>query len=114
MTEASLKRVAARLVLTLATLVAYWPVLRNDFVVYDDRVYVVENPHVNSGLSRAGLAWAWTATHAANWHPLTWLSHMLDQELYGADARGHHATSLRLASVLMVPGCRNTIRGQEA
>jgi len=96
MNDGSRKRMAAGLVLAAATLVAYWPVLRNDFVVYDDRTYVVENPHVLPGLSRAGFAWAWTSTHASNWHPLTWLSHMLDQELYGLDARGHHATSLAL------------------
>jgi len=106
MTDSSRKRIAAGVVLTVLTLVAYWPVLQNDFVVYDDRTYVVENPHVLQGLSRAGFAWAWTSTHASNWHPLTWLSHMLDQELYGSDARGHHATSLalHLAGTLLLFG----------
>jgi Flp pilus assembly protein TadD len=113
MSESSRKRLAAGLVLAFATLVAYGPVLRNDFVVYDDRTYVLENPHVQAGLSGAGFVWAWTATRASNWHPLTWLSHMLDQELYGSDARGHHATSLalHLASTLLLFGCLERATG---
>jgi Flp pilus assembly protein TadD len=69
---------------------------RNDFVDFDDYVYVVLNPRVNGGLSAEGLTWAFTTTRSLNWHPLTWLSHMLDAELFGLDPRGHHWTSILL------------------
>src|ERR1700719_418737 len=59
-----------------AVFAVYAGVLRNAFVSYDDEVYVVRNAHVRSGLSPGNAAWALTATEAANWHPLTWMSHM--------------------------------------
>ncbi len=72
-------------------------VLQNGFINYDDPLYVTENPHVLGGLSAEGFRWAWTATRASNWHPLTWLSHMLDVELYGVGwPGGHHFSSLLL------------------
>jgi Flp pilus assembly protein TadD len=88
--------------LSLLTLTAYLPALRNGFVNYDDPQYVLENPHVRQGLSVAGLRWALGAEVAANWHPLTLLSHMLDVELFGLNPKGHHLTSvmLHLAAVL--------------
>jgi len=82
--------------LALVVGVAFWPVLGHDFVAVDDERYVTTNPHVRQGLSLAGLGWAWTAFDAANWHPLTWLSHQLDWQLFGADPTGHHLTSLLL------------------
>jgi len=82
--------------LLLLTLVAYATVLRNGFVGWDDMTYVAENPHVLGGLSPAGLAWAFTSREQANWHPLTWLSHMLDVSLFGVAPWGHHLTSLLL------------------
>jgi protein O-mannosyl-transferase len=82
--------------LTLAIFAAYWPVLKYPFVNYDDVDYVTENPHVQQGISLATLVWASTSLRQANWHPLTWLSHALDCDLYGLDARGHHFTSLLL------------------
>ncbi len=84
------------LLLALLVGVAYWPALFYGFVDYDDNVYVFENSHVQSGLSLAGLRWAWTTAHANFWHPVTWLSHMLDCQLYGLKAAGHHLTSLLL------------------
>ncbi len=63
----------------------YSGVTEHDFVDYDDTTYVVENPNVRGGLSLTGLRWAFTTGYAANWHPLTWLSHMLDVELFGLD-----------------------------
>ncbi len=93
--DASLRTTAA-LVLASATLIVFWPVLGNDFVVYDDRTYVTNNPHVRGGISPDGLLWSLTASRAANWHPLTWISHMLDWQLYGDDPMGHHLTSLLL------------------
>jgi protein O-mannosyl-transferase len=85
--------------LAAVTLAAYWPVLHNDFVSYDDRAYVTENPHVLAGLSRDSVQWALRTGHAGNWHPLTWLSHMLDVQLYGLNPLGHHGTSLLLHTV---------------
>ena len=69
--------------LALATLAVYWPVRHHDFVNYDDADYASANSHVQSGLSWANVAWAFTTGHASNWHPLTWLSHMLDCQLFG-------------------------------
>src|SRR5260221_7858852 len=76
------------------TLAAYWPVLHNSFVKYDDPDYVTENPWVLNGFSWATVQWAFQTGHAGNWHPLTWLSHALDCWLYGLKPAGHHATSL--------------------
>jgi protein O-mannosyl-transferase len=71
----------------------YWRVCQHDFINYDDPDYVLENPQVQAGLNWHSIAWAFTTGHAGNWHPLTWLSHMLDWQFYGANAGGHHATS---------------------
>jgi protein O-mannosyl-transferase len=75
---------------------AFWGVLDNGFLAFDDDLYVTDNPFVRGGLTWRGLGWAFTAFHAGNWHPLTWLSHMLDVTLFGVSPRGHHATSLVL------------------
>ena len=83
-------------VLAAATAAVYAPVLHFDFTNYDDDLYVTANPHVLGGLTRDGVAWAFTATHASNWHPLTWLAHMLDVELFGLWAGGHHLSSVLL------------------
>jgi tetratricopeptide (TPR) repeat protein len=82
--------------LALAVLAAYAPVWRAGFITYDDPAYVTANPHVQGGLSWAGLVWAFTTGHASNWHPLTWISHMLDFQLYGMNPAGHHLTSVVL------------------
>ena len=82
------------LFLVVATLAVYWQVLDNDFVIFDDDVYVTENAHVHKGVTFDGLTWAFTSSHSSNWHPLTWISHMIDCQLYGLNPRGHHITSL--------------------
>jgi Flp pilus assembly protein TadD len=82
------------LALVVATLAAYWQVGRNGFVDYDDREYVTQNRMVQAGLTLEGTAWAFTTGHAANWHPLTWLSHMADCELFGLNPGAHHRVSL--------------------
>jgi tetratricopeptide (TPR) repeat protein len=79
--------------------IVYAPVWHHDFVNYDDDRYVTENAFVKNGLSPASIRWAITATHASNWHPLTWLSHMLDVELYSLEPAGHHLTSVVLHAV---------------
>jgi len=79
--------------LAIVTLALYLPVLSHSFVDYDDQQYVTDNLHVQAGLTWPGFLWAF-GFHAGNWHPLAWLSHMLDCSLYGARAGGHHFTSL--------------------
>ena len=80
--------------LVVVTLVAFGAVTRHGFVEYDDGLYVVENEHVRKGLHGDSIAWSLTATAAANWHPVTWISHMLDVELFGVHAGKHHSTNL--------------------
>lgn len=82
--------------LVVAVLAAYWQIPNCGFVGFDDKPYVTENRQVQKGFTVEGLAWAFTTFHAANWHPLTWLSHMLDCRLYGLNPLGHHWTSLLL------------------
>ena len=67
-----------------------------DFVNFDDQGYVTENSHVLQGLNFANVGWAFTTFTTGNWHPLTWLSHMLDVDLWGKEAGGHHLTSVLL------------------
>lgn len=74
----------------------YASVTQADFINFDDPGYVTENLRVLQGLNADNIRWAFTEFHFANWHPLTWLSHMLDVDLYGRDARGHHVTNLLL------------------
>ncbi len=84
------------LFLVVLTVAAFAPVLDNDFVNYDDPLYVTKNPRVQAGLTPANLRWAWTATSVANWHPLTWISLELDEQIYGLNPRGFHLTNLLL------------------
>jgi len=88
--------------LALVTWIAFFPALRNNFVNFDDSVYVYENPKVVAGLTRSGIIWAFTHFHSNNWHPLTWLSHMLDCQLYRLNAGGHHFTSVLLHAVVVI------------
>ena len=83
-------------VLVLVTLALYWPATRCDFINYDDPDYVVENARVQAGLTLDNVGWAFTTAQAANWHPLTWLSLMLDVNLFGKSAAGFHFTNLAL------------------
>jgi tetratricopeptide (TPR) repeat protein len=82
------------LLLFLSTLALYYPALQNGFVNYDDPAYVTSNVHVQQGLTARNLAWAFTSTADANWHPLTRISHMLDAQLFGLAPTGHHAQSV--------------------
>jgi tetratricopeptide (TPR) repeat protein len=92
------------LVLIGMILFCYARVASHDFINFDDNVYVSGNPLIKSGFSGKSLIWAFAATHSANWHPLTWLSHMLDVELYGLDAGGHHLTNVlfHIANTLLL------------
>jgi protein O-mannosyl-transferase len=89
-------RAVAALLLSAAVILAFWPVLGNGFVNFDDDEYVTANPRVRGGLSLEGLRWAATSGELANWHPLTWISHMCDAQVFGGSPAGHHATSLLL------------------
>jgi len=80
----------------VVTLFAFRGVLKNDFVDYDDKDYVLENQQVQQGLTMQTIAWAFTTNYAGNWHPLTWISHMIDWKLYGNNPRGHHMTNVAL------------------
>ena len=84
------------LLLIMVILIAYWQVKDFDFISFDDKLYVTENHNVRTGLTVKSIVWAFTTFHASNWHPLTWLSHMLDCELYGLNPMGHHWTNLQL------------------
>ena len=83
------------LILIVGIIVTYQQVLYFDFVGFDDELYVTKNPHVQSGITAKGFKWALTTFHSANWHPITWLSHMLDCELYGLNPSGHHWTNVQ-------------------
>ena len=76
--------------------VVFGQTLRHEFVNYDDNFYVYENPEVARGLTLQGIIWAFTHVHSSNWHPLTWVSHMLDCQFYGLHAGGHHLTNILL------------------
>ncbi len=82
------------LALVVATVLLYLPVRGFDYVAYDDHDYVVNNGRVLAGLTWDGVAWAFASGHASNWHPLTWLSHMLDAELFGPGPAGPHLVNV--------------------
>jgi Tfp pilus assembly protein PilF len=88
--------VVLSVILLLGTLVLYYPALNSAFVNYDDPAYVTANAHVVQGLSWNHVAWAFTATVEANWHPVTWISHMADVQFFGTNPRGHHLVSILL------------------
>ena len=82
------------LLLVIATLTLYMPIADHPFIDYDDGTYITENPYIHSGLNFETLKWATTAIYLANWHPLTWMVHAVDFQLYGLNAGGHHVTSM--------------------
>ena len=84
------------LLLAAGTLTLYFPVSQHPFLNYDDDEYVTDNAHVKAGLTADTAAWAFTTYDAANWHPLTWLSHALDYQLFELNPAGHHDTNLLL------------------
>src|SRR5512139_763145 len=85
--------------LVAGTLALYWQVHGHLFISLDDGAYIVKNPSVSSGLTWENVRWAFTAKHSGNWHPLTWLSHMLDVRLFGLDAGRHHLVSAAFHAV---------------
>ena len=88
------RTIAVSAALFLGTLLVFSRAIGNDFVNYDDPVYVTENPRVQAGLTLEEIRWALTTGEVANWHPLTWISHMVDWSLFEDDPRGHHVVSI--------------------
>ena len=103
---------AAGLLLAI-TLAALGGVCSNGFINYDDPYFITDNPHVHAGLTLPSFCWAWTTIHAANWHPLTWLSLQLDWQMYRGAAWGFHLTNLllHLASTLVLFGLLHRATG---
>ncbi|GAG34862.1 unnamed protein product, partial [marine sediment metagenome] len=90
------------LVVTIAAV--YLPVSNYEFLKYDDDTYVTDNQHVRGGLSSKNIKWAFTAGHASNWHPVTWLSHMLDCQFFGLQPGAHHIVNVlfHIANTLLL------------
>jgi tetratricopeptide (TPR) repeat protein len=93
---------AVCLVLAAITFAVFGQTLRYEFIDFDDNEYVYENPVVARGLTFKGIVWAFAHVHCANWHPLTWLSHMLDCQLYGLHPGGHHLTNVLLHTATVI------------
>src|SRR6478609_3897900 len=87
------------LAMVLLTVLAYLPIRNNAFINFDDNHYITENAHVKAGLSWDTVTWAFTTYDAANWHPLTWLSHALDCQFFGMNAAGPHLISVLLQAL---------------
>ena len=90
--------------LLVLNLVAFWPVGHLGFIVLDDPAYVRDNPNVQQGVTPASVTWALTTIYAGNWHPMAWISHMVDYDLFGLNANGHHWMNLgfHVASTLLL------------
>jgi len=87
------------LFLVIAIAAVYAQVLDHPFANIDDKAYVVNNPNVSNGITPKSMIWAFTSSHSANWHPVTWISHMLDVQFYGMNPRGHHFTNLLIHTI---------------
>jgi len=90
--------------LVVSILLVFWDVTHHDFIIFDDDEYIYENQHVQDGLTKKGITWAFTSFHSNNWHPLTWIVHMLDCQFFGLRAGMHHLTSLffHMANTLLL------------
>jgi tetratricopeptide (TPR) repeat protein len=101
------------LALALGTLALYWPVTDHPFTCIDDNEYIVNNPQTQAGLTWHGLVWAFNGIHVGNWHPASWLSHMVDCQLFGLNARGHHLVNVlfHIANTLLLFAFLRTATG---
>jgi tetratricopeptide (TPR) repeat protein len=104
MSSARFQRWLVRLLLTVAVIAVYAPVVRYDFIALDDAQYVRDNEHINHGFTWSGIHWVFKNVVAGNWHPITMLSHMADCQVYGLYAGGHHFTNVlfHLANTLLL------------
>ncbi len=94
--ETARLKILIGIVLSILLLLSYWGVAENHFIAFDDPQYVTENPQVQKGLTPGTAVWAFTTSHASNWHPLTWISLMLDREMSGTNPAGYHWTNVIL------------------
>lgn len=88
------KNLIVALGLTILTLAIYAQVVSFDFINIDDDPYIIDNPYVSRGVNLTNFKWALTAFHSSNWHPLTWISHQIDSNMFGLSAGGHHAVNV--------------------
>jgi len=102
------------LLLSLAVVILYSPSLDYGFTSYDDHAYITDNIRLHSGMTLKNIAWAFRTFHAANWHPVTWLSHMLDIEIYGLSPGCHHRGNLlfHIANTLLLFLLLHRLTGQ--
>jgi len=96
LTRETRRTILVCVLLSAVTLSTFWPQTGHDFITYDDSHYLTENVHVQQGLTWPGVAWAFRTGETGNWHPMTWLSHMLDVQFFGLNAGWHHLVSLLL------------------
>lgn len=98
------KTLIISLLLSAITLAVYWQVVSHDLIQFDDHTYVTENVNIQNGLTGESVIWAFTSTRGALWIPLTWLSYMLDFELFGMNPSAYHFTNLllHLANTLLL------------
>ena len=113
-TRKSLRHWVATLLILASGLLIYAQVYRFEFVYFDDNEYITQNAQVKSGLTVDGIKWAFTALVSKHWHPVTWLSHMLDVELFGLHPAGHHLVNigLHLLTALLLFGFLVKTTGQ--
>src|SRR5262249_23760231 len=99
--------------LSVATLAVYWDVVGHPFINYDDPIYVTDNFQVHQGLRWETVVWAFKTTTFGNWLPLAWLTHLLDYQLYGPNAGGHHFSSLviHVINTVLLFGLLNRLTG---
>ncbi len=92
------------LALASATFAVYWQIRNNDFIDFDDKLYVTENTNIQNGLTTEAIKWAFTTNQAYNWHPVTWLSHLLDCRFFDLNPSGHHLVNLvfHIANTLLL------------
>ena len=97
-------KIAICIFLAVSTFAVYSQVQDHEFINYDDDKYVTNNEYVKAGFTRDSAGWALTTSYNSNWHPMTWLSHMLDAQLFGPNSKGHHLTNLlfHIANVLLL------------
>ncbi|MBF0568525.1 MAG: hypothetical protein HQK95_06600 [Nitrospirae bacterium] len=102
------------LILVAVTFFCYLPLRYNDFVTYDDYDYIVNNAQIHSGLTMANIRWAFTTSYFSYWHPLAWISHMADIELFGLNPRGHHLMNLffHIADAVLLFLCLRLMTGR--
>ena len=98
------KRTLLIVFLVIVMFAVFWQSTNHEFLCYDDNIYVTDNLHVKTGLTYRNTLWAFTTMEASNWHPVTWLSHMLDCQAYGLNPKGHHLTNVlfHIANTLLL------------